>query len=550
MSSKYLLNIISLFLCLSIISSFSIDDSKSFILDNDGRYSVFHGVNVVVKLPPYLPDLDKFDPYFSLNTPYDFQIMKKMGFNMVRLGVIWEAVEKEPGVYDMEYLEKVEEIINNLGKNGIYTMVDAHQDVFSRNFCGEGVPYFYTNQLEYNKKCDASLVTQFLGFVGYCKTLSDFDFNYDENGLPLVEDCKKQSFAEYHYLAEFSSAYKQFYLNTGNVQDKFIEFWKVVATKFKGNKYVLGYDFWNEPAPGGFLEDFRSVIPGRADLYSILPLYRRLEEALREIDPNYILYFENTPMPDTLPIFGGLVWGTMKEKPSDDDTPQVYNFHSYCCVADVNACKNGEASLKDSLSLCTNYHKKKFNTEIDNAKNNLHVPMFVSEFGACSDSQACYNEIMNVVSLCEENFISWSYWNYKPYGDHTTSAIEVVDYEGIYNVDGTIQTIKEQGLSRAYVQYYQGKPIDFKYEEESNTNFETSFEYHANISEPTVLFFNKQFFYSNGYQIDVINDETKESLLSNKGIVLDESNDNYIYIKGDSNLLEDKTKVRIIFKAL
>jgi len=476
--------------------------------------------------------------------------MKKMGFNMVRLGVIWEAVEKEPGVYDMEYLEKVEEIINNLGKNGIYTMVDAHQDVFSRNFCGEGVPYFYTNQLEYDKKCDASLVTQFLGFVGYCKTLSDFDFNYDENGLPLVEDCKKQSFAEYHYLAEFSSAYKQFYLNTGNVQDKFIEFWKVVANKFKGNKYVLGYDFWNEPAPGGFLEDFKSVIPGRADLYSILPLYRRLEEALREIDPNYILYFENSPIPDTLPIFGGLVWGTMKEKPSDDDTPQVYNFHSYCCVADVNACKNGEASLKDSLSLCTNYHKKKFDTEIDNAKNNLHVPMFVSEFGACSDSQACYNEIMNVVSICEENFISWSYWNYKPYGDHTTSAIEVVDYEGIYNVDGTIQTIKEQGLSRAYVQYYQGKPIDFKYEEESNTNFETSFEYHTDISEPTVLFFNKQFFYANGYQIDVINDDIKESLLNNKGIVLDESNDNYIYIKGDSNLLEDKTKVRIIFKAL
>jgi len=74
MSSKYLLNIISFILCLSIISSFSIDDSKSFILDNDGRYSVFHGVNVVIKLPPYLPDLDKFDPYFSLNTPYDFKI--------------------------------------------------------------------------------------------------------------------------------------------------------------------------------------------------------------------------------------------------------------------------------------------------------------------------------------------------------------------------------------------------------------------------------------------------------------------------------------------
>ena len=545
-----LLNLLLFSFCLSIISSFSIDDSKNFILDNEGRYSIFHGANVVIKLPPYLPDLDKFDPYMSLNTEYDFQVMKKLGFNSVRLGVIWEAVEKESGVYDMEYLDKVEEIINNLGERGIYTMVDAHQDVFSRNFCGEGVPYFYTNQLEYDKKCNASIVTQFLGFVGACKTLEDFDFNYDENGLPEIEDCKKNSFSQYHFLAEFSSAYKQFYLNKANIQDKFIEFWKVVATKFKGNKYVLGYDFWNEPVPGGFLEDFKNIIPGSADLYSILPVYRKLEKALREIDPNYILYFENTPVPDTLPIFGGLVWGTMKEKPSDDDTPQVYNFHSYCCVAGANVCSNGEASLKDSLSLCPKYHKNKFKTEISNAKENLHVPMFVSEFGACSDSQACYNEIINVVKLCEENFISWSYWNYKPYGDHTTSAIAMVEYEGLFNVDGTIQTIKEQGLSRAYIQYYQGKPIDFKFEDDSETDFETSFEYHADITEPSVLFYNKDFFYKNGYKIDIINDDSKESLIENKTIEINEEVENYIYIRCNPSVLEDKTKVRIIFKAL
>lgn len=240
----------------------------------------------------------------------------------------------------------------------------------------------------------------------------------------------------------------------------------------------------------------------------------------------------------------------MKEKPSDDDTPQVYNFHSYCCVAGANVCSNGEASLKDSLNLCTKYHKNKFKTEIENAKENLHVPMFLSEFGACSDSQACYNEIMNVVSICEENFISWSYWNYKPYGDHTTSAIAMVDFEGIFNEDGTIQTIKEQGLSRAYVQYYQGKPIDFKFEEDSSTDFETSFEYHADIKEPTVLYYNKEFFYGKGYDIDIINDDTNEDLLDNKSVVIDEKTDNYIYIKGVTNLLEDKTKVRIIFTAL
>ena len=549
MSPKYILNLFVLFAFITTIASFSIDSTKSFILDNEGRYSVFHGVNVIIKLPPYLPDLEKFDPMNSLNTEYDLKTMKKMGFNMVRLGVIWEAVERQPGVYDMEYLQKVEEIINTLGKNGIYTMVDAHQDAFSRNFCGEGVPYFYTNELGYDKKCNANIVTQFLGFVGTCKNLDYFNFTYDENGLPVIDDCKKNSFIEYHFLAEFSSAYKKFYENVNNIQDKFVEFWKVVATKFKGNKYVLGYDLWNEPSPGGFLEDFKNIIPGRPDLYSVLPLYKKVNEALRDIDPNYILYFENTPIPDTLPIMGGLVWGTMKEKPGDDNEPQVYNFHSYCCVSGANACENGEASLKNSLNLCPKFHKNKFKTEMDNARNNLHVPMFVSEFGACSDSQACYNEIMNVISICEENFISWSYWNYKPYGDHTTTAIQLVEYEGIYNPDGTVQTIKEKSLSRAYVPYYQGLPIDFKFEEGSSTNFETSFEYHSDIEAPTVLFYNKDFFYANGYKIEVINDETKENLLESGAIVLDEQNDNYINIIG-SKLLENKTRVRIVFKAL
>ena len=276
MSPRYILNLFILLAFATAINSFSIDSTKSFILDNEGRYSVFHGVNVIIKLPPYLPDLDKFDPLNSLNTEYDLKTMKKMGFNMVRLGVIWEAVERQPGVYDMDYLQKVEEIINTLGKNGIYTMVDAHQDAFSRNFCGEGVPYFYTNELGYDKKCNANIVTQFLGLVGTCKNLDYFNFSYDENGLPVIDDCKKYSFIEYHFLAEFSSAYKKFYENVNNIQEKFVEFWKVVATKFKGNKYVLGYDLWNEPSPGGFLEDFKNIIPGRPDLYSVLPLYKNI----------------------------------------------------------------------------------------------------------------------------------------------------------------------------------------------------------------------------------------------------------------------------------
>lgn len=46
--------------------------------------------------------------------------------NFVRLGVMWEAVERQRDVYDMEYLAQVNDLITKLGEAGIYTLVDAH----------------------------------------------------------------------------------------------------------------------------------------------------------------------------------------------------------------------------------------------------------------------------------------------------------------------------------------------------------------------------------------------------------------------------------------
>jgi endoglycosylceramidase len=78
-----------------------------------------------VKIPPYLPDVLTFDPYMSL-TDQDIQNLYDWGTNIIRLGVIWEAVEKQPGVYDFDYLDQVEDLINRLAQKNIYTIVDSH----------------------------------------------------------------------------------------------------------------------------------------------------------------------------------------------------------------------------------------------------------------------------------------------------------------------------------------------------------------------------------------------------------------------------------------
>ena len=108
-----------------IVSKITVNPETRQFVDESGRSVLFHGVNIVYKQAPYIPSQEVFDPEESLSNE-DIQNLKKWGMNFVRLGVMWEAVERQPGVYDIEYLTKINNLITKLGEAGIYTLVDAH----------------------------------------------------------------------------------------------------------------------------------------------------------------------------------------------------------------------------------------------------------------------------------------------------------------------------------------------------------------------------------------------------------------------------------------
>ena len=60
--------------------------------------------------------------------------------NFVRLGVMWEAVLQKDGNFNETYLSEINTLVNKLGAQGIYTLIDAHQDANARMNCGEGWP--------------------------------------------------------------------------------------------------------------------------------------------------------------------------------------------------------------------------------------------------------------------------------------------------------------------------------------------------------------------------------------------------------------------------
>lgn len=183
-----------------------INPKTRFMVDGSNRATIFHGVNIVYKVDPYVPSKDAFDPQLSL-TDADIDSLVSWGFNLVRLGVMWEAVERSPGVYNQTYLGEVNKIINRLGEKGIYTMVDAHQDVFARKICGEGMPNFVIPDEKLESKCSASIIGWIGQVIGACKSIKDYGFRIDGDGNPFIEDCVKNNFAQYYSSPESVSAF-------------------------------------------------------------------------------------------------------------------------------------------------------------------------------------------------------------------------------------------------------------------------------------------------------------------------------------------------------
>jgi endoglycosylceramidase len=82
-----------------------VDPKTNLLIDEFGRYRIYHGVNVVYKDSPfYPPNLDSFEAVTSF-CEEDAKNLKMWGFNILRLYMSWEGVEPERGNYNTSYLE-------------------------------------------------------------------------------------------------------------------------------------------------------------------------------------------------------------------------------------------------------------------------------------------------------------------------------------------------------------------------------------------------------------------------------------------------------------
>jgi aryl-phospho-beta-D-glucosidase BglC (GH1 family) len=146
-----------------------------------------------------------------------------------------------------------------------------------------------------------------------------------------------------------------------------IALWKKLAERYKDEDIVIGYDLLNEPLPH-YLEN-------KDELNLLLePLYKKITEAIREVDNNHIIFI------------GGAQWNTnfaMFGEPFDKKV--VYTFHKYWMPP-------VQAEIQDYVDF----------------SNRHNVPMWLGESGENEDEW-----IDSFRVLLETNNIGWCFWPYK-----------------------------------------------------------------------------------------------------------------------------------------
>ena len=80
-------------------------------------------------------------PFHIQEADEHFSRLKAWGLTFIRFLVTWEAIEHAgPGLYDRDYLEYVQAVVEKAAEYGIQMFIDPHQDVWSRFSGGDGAP--------------------------------------------------------------------------------------------------------------------------------------------------------------------------------------------------------------------------------------------------------------------------------------------------------------------------------------------------------------------------------------------------------------------------
>lgn len=439
-------------------------------IDCHDRHVLLHGINMVCK--------DASRGYIG---EWDLSVFHKLyswGFNVVRLGVIWDGVEPNPGQYDLQYLRRLRQVIQWAREAGLYVFLDMHQDLFSASF-GDGAPAWAT-------------LTDGLAYEPY----------------PLWSDA-------YLHNEAVQRAFDHFWNNSKatdgiGLQDHYAAAWRKVAEELGSEPNVIGYDLMNEPFMGSsvqqlieplmgqmnslvakragsesnagliadklaaawsqseeklelfrMLEDkdsFKAFLhalePGQQafEAHQLMKMYGRVAHAIREVDASGILFLE-TNLFANMGVHSGIE--PILSANGKRDPQQAYAPHGYDLVTDT---PHASAGSKARVSLLFDHH--------EHTRQRLSMPMLVGEWGAYYGSMDTQEAALHVKETFERLLCSDTYWSYDD-----AAVDQYPSFEGI-----------KRGLPHAVA----GVLLHYQYDAES-CGFRMTWEEQPN-EQPTLVY--------------------------------------------------------------
>jgi endoglycosylceramidase len=397
--------------CASASIDVPLGHSGRWITDPNGRVTVLHGLNMVNKRPPYAPDAVGFGED-------DAAFLASEGYDTVRLGVIYKAVEPSPGVYDDAYLARIEETVNTLGRHGIVSLLDFHQDLYNERFQGEGWP----------------------------------DWAVQDDGLPN----QPQAGFPGNYLAmpALQRSFDHFWQNDpgpGGVglQDRYAAAWRHVAERFRSNASVLGYDLLNEPWPGSAWQQCANPAGCPAFDAAMSGFVTRVLGAIRSVDPDTLVWYEphalfNNGADTNLADFG--------------DANTGMSWHDYCLAASEGGAGYSPACEASDGLVFANAEKRSGATG---------DALLLTEFGATDDR----GSLLGVLGLADRNMMSWQEWHYCGCDDPTTTGSgdkQAIVLDPAKPPSGdNLKTSTLDAVSRPYPQAVAGTPESWSFDPSS-----------------------------------------------------------------------------------
>jgi endoglycosylceramidase len=452
-----------------------------------------------------VPNIDYYDTNESFCLA-DIMKIKRWGFNVVRLGVMWAGVMPNENQVNYTYLQQIEQIINMLGEQDIRTIVDVHQDDLNEHFCGQGMPDYLLKYIP-SSKAFPQPVKKSIGV--------------DTNGVPLGEECKKTMFALYYFTEAVGTAFDALYTPGNRLHDDFLKFWDVVSHKFANNSNILGYELINEPFFGNIAGDYKKIIPKNSERKYLQPFYDEISNIIRKNDKTRVLFFEPVPFE---------VGNTALEHGpggSGQTNLQAYSYHVYCPFMN----SKGTISMP---KFCQFVDRVQYQSKIKDLKS-LGTAGMLTEFGCVNEEDSSLSDLKYMCSLADSYMQGFVYWNYKPYHDITTYNFEA---EGLYYPDGLLMAKKVKALSRTYPQQIAGVPISYNFNDETN-EFTLLYKVTSTLQKNTKLYINREMRYQKGANIvvnstniDIISSNTSNIVnLQHRQIVIGE----WVHVKVTSN---------------